>query len=211
MDKHSWLWIWLFYIMHQLIIQIDYLFVFVWISKSCPTLHIHTHMIPQLCQRRHGDTAVLTGSDKMDTEWGWGKRRAENESRCLEGGRGESERESGNGRDAPFEIQSPLLPHVCLLGYWLSTLLFLHQSLHPFTHTPNTHSHTLHSSDCLYIPCDRPYSALLLYCPSPSPFNIKPLTLCGKWAHSPIQCLLRHDVSEFYIKTDKAGLGCRSG
>lgn len=70
-----------------------YLFVFVWISRSCPTLHINTHMIPQLCQWRHGDTTVLTGSDKMDTEWGWGKRRAENESRCLEGGRGERERE----------------------------------------------------------------------------------------------------------------------
>lgn len=103
-------------------------------------------------------------------------------------------------------------PTSCLFTWILTLYSSVSPSISPSFHThPNTHSHTLHSSDCLYIPCDRPYSPLLLYCPSPSPFNIKPLTLCGKWAHSPIQCLLRHDVSEFYIKTDKAGLGCRSG
>lgn len=50
MDKHSWyLFVDLVVLYHASIISNRnrlYLFVFVWISKSCPTLHIHTHMIP---------------------------------------------------------------------------------------------------------------------------------------------------------------------
>lgn len=143
----------------------------------------------------------------MDTEWGCGKRRTENESRCLEGGRGERVEMGGmphlEYRDRSYlmfvylDIDSlcssisPSIPHFTPLPtHTLVHTLFQWLSGHP-----------MWSSQC----------PLLLYFASPSPFNIKPLTLCGKWAHSPIQCLLRHDVSEFYIKTDKTGLGCRSG
>lgn len=78
----------------------------------------------------------------------------------------------------------------------------------------------LHPCCCQDIPCDHlitpppllnsTSSLLLSTLPRSLPFFIKPLTLCGKWAHSPIQCLLRHDGRDFYIKTDKAGLGFRS-
>lgn len=134
----------------------------------------------------------------------------------MPGGRTDGEREGGNGGDASFALQWWLLPHVCLLGYLFSALFCfsINPSIHLFTWFPppqHTHTHALHCNDCLHIPCDHLSSPLLLYFPSPSPFNIKPLTLCGKWAHSPIQCLLRHDGSAFHIKTDKAGLGCRSG
>lgn len=47
-------------------------------------------------------------------------------------------------------------------------------------------------------------SLLLLAVPHSLSSSIKPLTLCGKWAHSPIQYLLRHHGRDFYIKTDKA-------
>lgn len=119
----------------------------------------------------------------------------------MPGGRG--------GGGAWTRVSAPI---PCLFTWiFFSVLHFLHQSTHKHTHSHTLSLwHALYSSDCLDIPCDHLGSPFLLYFPSPSPFNIKPLTLCGKWAHSPIQCLLRHDGSEFYIKRDKAVLGCKT-
>lgn len=146
---------------------------------------------------------------------------SEAEARGEQRMRADALREEG-GRGRKWEryiiCTSAMAPISCLFT-WIfifCTLPFLHQSIHlSFYLTPlHTHSHThIHTR---FIPVmvwtsHVIISPLLLYLPSPSPFNIKPLTLCGKWAHSPIQCLLRHGESEFHIKTVKAGLGCRSG
>ena len=88
--------------------------------------------------------------------------------------------------------------------------LLLYLSIHPSYYSPPIAavrtSHVIISS----LPPNSSSSLLLSTLPRSPPFFINPLTLCGKWAHSPIQCLLRHDGRDFYIKTDKAGLGFRS-
>lgn len=83
-------------------------------------------------------------------------------------------------------------------------------SSHPAIHLSITPPpHTLHHSDYQSIPRDlnspNSSASTLLHA---LPFSTKPLTLPlrGKRTHTHIQCLLRHDGTDFYIKTDIAGL-----
>ena len=180
-----------------------------------------THMQP--CQWQRGDTTVLTGSEAMGGEWRWGKRRAENRRMRDDALRERwiKEREAG-GQEGDSFGRIPMVP--CIYFSLLSSVdvYLLHSSTTPLVPPPLflypsillfppplaavRTSHVIISS----LPPNSSSSPLLSTLPRSPPFFINPLTLCGKWAHSPIQCLLRHDGRDFYIKTDKAGLGFRS-
>lgn len=146
MIKYSWyLFVDLLVLHHASVSNTNRLdfFVFVWISKSCPTLRINTHMIPHTALPAAARWHHSAHWVRQNGHWVRLRQEESREWEPMPGGR--------KGREREWKWEGCIIwntvtaPTSCLFTWLLilSPLPFLHQSLHPpFTPSPNTHSHT---------------------------------------------------------------------